>query len=68
MKNQKLFNRWLRYALETSRMPLRNRRDLAALNARDDEGQRLWDACLADGWTMEEGYAALKEAQHANHR
>lgn len=65
MRTQATFQAWLEHVKETLRLrrAMKTDGDADAVGARDAEGQRLWEACLADGWTQEDGMAALEQAR-----
>lgn len=65
MRSEETFQAWLEYSRESLRLSkaAHTTGDYSAVAARDAEGLRLWKACLADGWTWEDGNRALEEAE-----
>jgi hypothetical protein len=58
MKTQATMNAWLLHSLETIRLCCLG--DFDAAFERGAVGERLWRACLADGWTSRDAEQALR--------
>lgn len=62
-RSRELFDRYLNRTREKLALVCRalETGDYSAVEALDAECDQLWRACLADGWTQEDGMRALRK-------
>lgn len=61
MKNQATLDAYVAHEIKALRLGYEPHEQAAFVRA-NQESSALWQRCLAEGWTYDEGRAALKEA------